>query len=160
MWLELVAAALVGVALLWLVFEPAFVTDAGRDAEALVLEGLEDPEPTRSGMALGALKEIEFDRETGKLSDADYEFLKEKYTAEALAALRVEDAAASGDLVPPASGAGAPSCGRCGTPSAPGAAYCGECGHSLAAGASCAACGQPLPPGSQFCGECGGRVAA
>ena len=32
-------------------------------------------------MALTALKEIEFDRETGKLSDADYELLKGKYTA-------------------------------------------------------------------------------
>jgi hypothetical protein len=31
-------------------------------------------------MALAALKEIEFDRETGKLSDADYELLKTRYT--------------------------------------------------------------------------------
>ncbi len=41
-------------------------------------------------MALTALKEIEFDRETGKLSDADYELLKRKYTVAALEALRVE----------------------------------------------------------------------
>jgi hypothetical protein len=46
------------------------------------------------GIALTALKEIEFDRETGKLSDADYELLKAKYTGVALEALRLDSAAA------------------------------------------------------------------
>src|SRR6266699_2545819 len=52
----------------------------------------EDPADDMSlqTVALRALKEIEFDRATGKLSDADYEQLKAKYTAEALAALRGE----------------------------------------------------------------------
>ena len=52
-----------------------------------------DPEETAKGVALTALKEIEFDRETGKLSDADYELLKGKYTAAALEALRMEQEA-------------------------------------------------------------------
>src|SRR5712691_10663533 len=43
-------------------------------------------------VALRALKEIEFDRATGKLSDSDYEQLKAKYTAEALVAMRGEGA--------------------------------------------------------------------
>ena len=52
----------------------------------------EDPADDMSAqtVALRALKEIEFDRATGKLSDSDYEQLKAKYTAEALAALRGE----------------------------------------------------------------------
>ena len=54
-----------------------------------------DPEETPKGVALPALKEIEFDRETGKLSDADYELLKGKYTAAALEALRAEEAASA-----------------------------------------------------------------
>src|SRR6266566_1222496 len=41
-------------------------------------------------VALRALKEIEFDRATGKLSDSDYEQLKGKYTQEALVAMRGE----------------------------------------------------------------------
>src|SRR5216117_962074 len=41
-------------------------------------------------VALRALKEIEFDRATGKLSDSDFEQLKAKYTHEALAAMREE----------------------------------------------------------------------
>ena len=46
-------------------------------------------------VALRALKEIEFDRATGKLSDSDYEQLKAKYTAEAVAAMRGEQGAGS-----------------------------------------------------------------
>ena len=54
----------------------------------------EDPDDDLSprAVALRALKEIEFDRATGKLSDADYDSLKAKYTEEALAALRGEGA--------------------------------------------------------------------
>ena len=39
---------------------------------------------------MAALREIEFDRETGKLSDDDYASLKAKYTGEALAALDLQ----------------------------------------------------------------------
>jgi hypothetical protein len=47
-----------------------------------------DPEDDLStrAVALRALKEIEFDRATGKLADADYDALKQRYTAEALEA--------------------------------------------------------------------------
>src|SRR6266487_4592520 len=50
----------------------------------------EDPADDMSPqtVALRALKEIEFDRATGKLSDTDYEHLKAKYTEQALIALR------------------------------------------------------------------------
>ena len=52
-----------------------------------------DPEETPKGVALAALKEIEFDRETGKLSDEDYAFLKGKYTgAPRLAGARAAEA--------------------------------------------------------------------
>ena len=98
MWIEVVAAALVGLSLLWLVFEPVFTTAGARPADAIDMDALEDLEDTRSGVALAALKEIEFDRETGKLSDNDYEFLKQKYTVEALAAMRAEEDATPEDL--------------------------------------------------------------
>lgn len=60
-------------------------------ADVTVDEG-DDPEDDMSpqAVALRALKEIEFDRATGKLSDMDYEQLKAKYTAEAVAAMRGE----------------------------------------------------------------------
>ena len=61
-----------------------------RQLRRAVFEPVE-PEETPKGVALLALKEIEFDRETGKLSDEDYQFLKDKYTAQALEALRAEE---------------------------------------------------------------------
>ena len=141
MWVEAMAAALVGISLLWLVFEPVFTTGGPSVAGPLDLDGFEDLEDTRSGVALAALKEIEFDRETGKLSDADYEFLKQKYTVEALEALRAEDAAPGGFE--------------------PGAAPPTAAAPAAGAGPQfCAHCGRPLSSGSRFCGDCGGRVAA
>jgi hypothetical protein len=50
------------------------------------------PDGGTSDDAVGALREIEFDRATGKLSDADYAALKSRYTAEALEAMRAADA--------------------------------------------------------------------
>lgn len=170
MWIEIVAAALVGLSLLWLVFEPLFTAHGARPADVIDLDALEDLEDTRSGVALAALKEIEFDRETGKLSDNDYDFLKQKYTVEALSALRSEDAGAPAvDIEAEVAvrvatmrddGRTAAACGACGAHAGPGARFCPECGHGLGGPAACPKCGTDLPAGSRFCAACGGRVAA
>src|SRR5213594_808550 len=86
MLVEAVAAALVGLAVLWLVLQPLINP---RPHAPLPAEPV-DSEETPKGVALTALREIEFDRETGKLSDPDYHLLKTKYTAAALEALRAE----------------------------------------------------------------------
>ena len=173
MWIEVVAAALVGFSLLWLVFEPVFTTAGARPADVIDMDALEDLEDTRSGVALAALKEIEFDRETGKLSDNDYEFLKQKYTVEALAAMRAEE-----DTTPEELEAGVEAqvsarvatlradggtegvCGACGTMAGAGARFCPACGKPLGAPTACSKCGTDLVPGSRYCASCGGRVAA
>jgi hypothetical protein len=86
MYWEAVVAALVGLAAVVLILEP--MLRANRPGiEPL---GLDDEEETPASLAVGALKEIEFDRATGKLSDGDYQLLHDKYTALALAALRTE----------------------------------------------------------------------
>jgi hypothetical protein len=94
--LEVIAAALVGVAAVWLILQPLVFPGRPRTP---VYEP-PDPEDTPKGVALAALKEIEFDRETGKLSDEDYAFLKAKYTDAALETLRAEatDAAEAGNV--------------------------------------------------------------
>src|ERR1051326_5344418 len=92
MTLEIVGALLRGLRGLWRVFEPALFP--GR-AGARIPE-LEAADETRRGIALLSLKEIEFDRATGKLSDADYEALKARYSAEALAALAEEQLGSNG----------------------------------------------------------------
>ncbi len=86
--IALVAAALV--------LEPLLRAAPGEAASApLPLfedgDGADDPRLVRRDRALAALKEIEFDRATAKLSDDDYQKMKAQFTAEALEALRHAD---------------------------------------------------------------------
>ena len=175
---EALAAALVGLAVLWLVLQP--VLRPGRK-KPVPFEPIE-PEETPKGIALTALKEIEFDRETGKLSDADYDFLKGKYTAQALDALRHESEAAASDDVealvaakvralrsasaatssnaPGVIPASQPSCTTCGPRPESDALFCSTCGHPLRSRSACASCGAALSPDSKYCERCGRQVAA
>ncbi|HYL20222.1 MAG TPA: zinc ribbon domain-containing protein [Gemmatimonadales bacterium] len=129
----------------------------------------EDPDDDFSprAVALRALKEIEFDRATGKLSDADYDNLKTKYTSEALAALRVEVAGRgtreTGHVAAPlpVSRVPSPVCPTHGPRPEPDAQFCSECGRRLGtAPGYCARCGTSLESGARYCHSCGARVAA
>ena len=121
--------------------------------------------------AVDALREIEFDRATGKLSDADYAALKAAYTADALAAMRAESAAvaqgtaAAPPDIDPAEAAilkyrhRARTCVTCGPRPEPDALYCSTCGRYLEG--RCERCGAVVDqPGAQFCAACGHRLAA
>lgn len=68
--------------------------------------------------AMEALREIEFDRETGKLSDKDYEALRSTYTQRAVEIMR---------------GGNEPACARCGPRPEHDAVYCSNCGAPIAA---------------------------
>ena len=134
--------------------------------QAVVDEG-DDPDDDWSPqtVALRALKEIEFDRATGKLADADYEALKAKYTAEALEAMRAEQGAGSREQVKgkaaPRSPRPAPSCPEHGPRPEKDAIFCSDCGRRLgSAPAYCTRCGTELEQGARYCERCGARVAA
>jgi len=130
----------------------------------------EDPDDDLSprAVALRALKEIEFDRATGKLSDADYEALKARYTSEALAALRTEqpgggsrETGAIGAAPSPVSRLPVPVCPAHGPRPEAEAQFCSECGRRLAtAPGYCARCGTALEHAAHYCHSCGERVAA
>jgi hypothetical protein len=127
-------------------------------------------------LASTALREIEFDRATGKLSDDDYEELKAKYTrlAEAEAAtgagapplerLDVVALAASATDDPVEAAVRAvqarrPACPTCGPRPESDARYCSGCGHFLPG--ACASCGAAVAmPGARFCNACGVPLAA
>ena len=115
-------------------------------------------------VALRALKEIEFDRATGKLSDSDYEQLKAKYTQEALAALREESGIRSlepGVKPAPDSRLPTPRCPEHGARPESDAEFCSDCGRRLGtAPAYCARCGTALENDARYCNRCGARVAA
>jgi hypothetical protein len=168
---EITAAAVVGLAAVWLILQPLLLPGPTRTP---VYEP-PDLEDTPKGVALAALKEIEFDRETGKLSDEDYTFLKAKYTGAALEALRAEVpevvpdkdvesmiAARVRALRSAATSApsGAPSCSVCGPRPEADAVFCSTCGQRLREGGACAGCGAALAAGSRFCAQCGADVAA
>ena len=70
----------------------------------------------RQSPAVDALRELEFDRETGKISDDDYGPLKARYTEQALAVMRAGDA---------------PVCERCGPRPERDADFCSRCGAAL-----------------------------
>jgi hypothetical protein len=178
---EAIAAALVALAVVALIIGP--LTHPGQGAMAGADEP-EDLEETPKGVALAALREIEFDRETGKLSDDDYTSLKSKYTAEALAILRSESGNPGAEPQPtiglatpqsssaPAGGDAVEAliadrvrtlqasnirCRTCGPRPESDALFCSSCGRSLTVG-GCGSCGAPLVPGSRFCEGCGTAV--
>lgn len=66
--------------------------------------------------AVDALREIEFDRATGKLSDVDYDELKASYTQKAINAMRGSSGAV---------------CENCGERPEPDAKFCSRCGRPL-----------------------------
>lgn len=117
---------------------PAARDAAGDDPFADPLES-ESPKVR----ALVALREIEFDRATGKLSEEDYVRLKVKYEAAAIAAIEAEEAgeaakAAGAAVIPRAASAAAPAsaaCPRCGPRPEVAPIFCSSCGRSLVAAA-------------------------
>lgn len=90
---------------------------------------------SRAEMAADALREIEFDRATGKLSEIDYLELHEKYAAMAAQGVTAESVAVSDDpveaLVQRAQ-AQRPVCTSCGARPESDARFCSECGRRLA----------------------------
>jgi hypothetical protein len=165
-WVEALAALLVGVALTALVISPLV---SSRPVAADMDDEPEEFDQTPRGIALAALKEIEFDRATGKLSEDDYLFLKTKYSEQALAAIKAEEGPMPADVesliavraraIRSAAASGLPACPTCGPRPEPDALFCSDCSARLVAG-TCAQCNAPMEAGSRFCDRCGSRAAA
>ena len=132
---EAAAAAAVGLLALWIVLAPI---GSGGSVSPRDESEPDDPEETPRGVALAALKDIEFDRATDKLAEADYADLKARYTAAAVAAMREEEAARHPDDVETLIAArvralrgAAAACVVCGPRPEPDALFCSTCGRLL-----------------------------
>lgn len=134
--------------------------------------------------AVEALREIEFDRATGKLSDSDYLELKQRYTQAAIdemRALKRAPAEVASAEIPPAEIAPAEiervdehdpveaaiqraramqkECRECGPRPEPDAEYCSACGKYLAR--ACQICAAPVEEiEAHFCSACGAELRA
>ncbi|MEE8191775.1 MAG: zinc ribbon domain-containing protein [Gemmatimonadales bacterium] len=174
--LELIAGVVVALVAVAVVLEPLISPRGARQAAADLDEAefmdIEESESPKI-QALLALKEIEFDRATGKLSEEDYGALKAKYAKIALEAMDAEERAETGVAADAAEelirqAAQAKVCPACGPRPETDAAFCSECGQKLTAPAAesakgesfCTSCGSGLPDGARFCGECGTKVEA
>lgn len=161
----MIAALLLGTALSLLTFGYVLapvVFGVKRRAPSRAARPQADPQD----LSIAALREIEFDRATGKLSDADYAVLRERYANEALVAMR----AATGKAAPattddPIEAAVRayrgthPTCGKCGIRPESDAIYCSNCGSFLPG--KCDSCGVEVKAsGVRFCIDCGHRLAA
>ncbi len=149
-------------ALAFVLYPLFFGAPRDRAVAALRTEALTDD------VAVAALREIEFDRATGKLSEPDYAQLKEQYTRQALASMRrtaapdVDAVAGDPDDVEAAIRAyraARPTCTAHGPRPEPDAIFCSECGRYLAG--ACEQCGRRVDEvGARFCAACGHRLAA
>ncbi len=77
----------------------------------------------RLDLALDALREIEFDYQTGKLGEEDYQLLRSRYASDAIAA---RDAGANGDQA-----AGAGCCPLCEASLGAESKFCSRCGTEV-----------------------------
>jgi hypothetical protein len=159
-FIALVLGTVLAVGALAFVLHPLFFDTAVRVAA---------PRPAQrpdEDSAIRALREIEFDRATGKLSDADYQSLRARYTDQALREMR---GPAAGAVVPAAEDdiearvrayrAARRDCKRCGLRPEPDAIYCSTCGDYL--GGACPACSAPITETSAaFCSTCGVPLGA
>ena len=98
-------------------------------------------------VTLLALRDVEYDRVTGKLDERDYQELRREISAEALAALAAEEAERSKE----------------GARTGPGGvidleAQIERVRLGLRSGATCRSCGHVNPAGSRFCSSCGSSL--
>jgi len=164
---ELLLAAGLAVAVLGYVLWPMLRGTAPVEAD----DSLPDAEETRRGQAVAALREIEFDHATGKLSEDDYAALKARYTREAVAAARAESRVGSHgavdleDMIAAhrdslAARGGPAECATCGPRPEPDARFCSSCGGRLPTGRTCLRCRAVIPTDGLYCELCGASQAA
>jgi predicted nucleic acid-binding Zn ribbon protein len=123
-----------------------------------------DASPTHTQVLL-ALRELEFDHQTGKVAPEDYARLRAELVAQAASVIQAEDAAEErlSDQIEQAvrirraSRAEGVACRACGKHLEQWDRFCPACGHAAQTG--CSQCGTAVAPGDLFCSRCGELLA-
>ncbi len=138
---------------------------------------------SRKEETYSALKELEFDYGTGKLSEDDYQELHSRYKAKAVSILKEIDGAEKEDSIESQiecaveelrNGKSSPSskkapkssavfCQSCGQSNELGDKFCSACGQALKNNSQkrvCSTCGFTLEKDDKFCAGCGEALAS
>lgn len=126
---------------------------------------------------LAAIKEIDFDYKTGKLSDEDYQELQEVYRSKAMSVIEeieesekkqgeamekkleeeIKASRQKGDNIqPPKQTKATLNCPSCSNPYVAGDKFCQRCGYAFKS--LCQNCGQSLAKTDKYCPDCGKSV--
>ncbi|HSF16633.1 MAG TPA: zinc ribbon domain-containing protein [Vicinamibacteria bacterium] len=149
----LVALALLGAAVVIFVLVPVFEPQS-RAAEPLdeAQRRIRDLEETKLRL-YEAIKDLDFEKDAGKVSENDYERARNDYMKQVAEVLGQID-----QLAPPKKKkqAAVRSCANCGETNPPDARFCMSCGDAFAR--VCPACAKSLPEEAKFCLFCGSKV--
>ena len=113
-----------------------------------------------------ALTDLDFEKEAGKVSEADYETARNDYLVQVTAVLARLDVLAprKGEkkkASKPAEGAAVRRCRSCSESSPESAKFCIHCGTAFTPSeATCEGCGETLPKQARFCMSCGKQVGS
>ncbi len=163
--------ATLGAVVVAFVLFPIFASEApdpiGLDETQSELRDLEE----KKDQILSNIKDLDFEKASGKLSDADYESSRNDYVAQVSAVItRIDELAPQREQEPkkkilakskkaaPESKAETIACASCGEANPKSSKFCLDCGRPFEA--QCGACGETLPPKAKFCNACGEKVNA
>ena len=142
------ALLMVGITV-FLILQPVI---AGREAPLWGMGGEPSEAQLRKRVSLLQLRDAEYEFAMGKLGEDDYQALRREISAEALAAIRAEEAEEAEDR-PGGSFFDGPSNVEL-------EAEIASVRSRLSGGSFCSNCGHANPAGSRFCGGCGSPVQA
>ncbi len=155
--------ATLGTVVVAFVLYPVFANEAsepiGLDETQSELRDLEE----KKAQILSNIKDLDFEKASGKLSEADYESARNDYVARVSAAnARIDELApqpkTKSKKAAPKNQRETSACASCGEANPKGSKFCLECGSALTA--LCGACGEGLPTAAKFCNACGEKVNA
>lgn len=141
MWTELFALVIMGASAAF-VIKPLFSRSTNADGAGSLEQSLEDQKLE----LYGALRDLEYDRQMGKIADADYKELHESLTDEALTLLEQMDGHRSIAEV------------KQDPLEQEITRYRARRDPKPNSEVRCPRCGQVVPGGFRFCGECGAAV--
>lgn len=138
----LIGGLLLGAGVLLFVLEPVF---SGKSAPMYDGDDVFDEGAARRRVALTALRDLEYDRATGKLDEDDYGQLRTELSREALEHLGDEGVEGDGGRGPDRTSKELEE-------------EIAELRRAIREGMQCAACEHLNRLGAQFCGRCGERL--